>query len=135
MLMKPKIMKRYVRVPTAREIWKSLTTAFYDGIEELQVFSLNQRAFTAKQRGRPLTEFYGKLTKIFSNLDHCDKVVMESPKDVESYRKSIQCLRVNIFLVGLDNELEQIRGEILWKDSVPDLEEAYALVRQEALRR
>jgi len=135
MSMKPAIMKRYIRVPTAREIWKSLTAAFYDGADELQVFSLNQRAFTAKQRGRPLTEYYGELTEIFSELDHRDKVVMESPKDVESYRKSIQRLRVHIFLAGLDNDLEQIRGEILRKDPIPNLEEVYALVRREDLRR
>ena len=60
---------------------------------------------------------------------------MESPNDVESYRKSIQRLRVHIFLAGLDNELEQIRGEILRKDPVPELEEVYALVRRESLRR
>ncbi|KAM7499356.1 hypothetical protein LguiA_023770 [Lonicera macranthoides] len=135
MSMKPEIMKRYIRIPTAREIWKSLSTAFHDGADELQVFSLNQRAFSAKQDGRPISEFYGELTEIFSELDHRDKVVMENPNDMESYRKSIQRLRVHIFLAGLDNELEQIRGEILRKDPIPELESVYALVRREALRR
>ncbi|KAM7470553.1 hypothetical protein LguiA_008736 [Lonicera macranthoides] len=135
MSMKPEIMKRYIRIPTAREIWKSLSTAFHDGADELQVFSLNQRAFTAKQGGRSISEFYGELTEIFSELDHRDKVAMECSNDEESYRKSIQRLRVHIFLAGLDNELEQIRGEILRKDPVPELEAVYAMVRREALRR
>ena len=67
---------------------------------------LNQRAFSAKQSGKSLSEFYDELAEIFSELDHRDKVVIESSKDVESYRKSIHRLRVHIFLVGLDNELE-----------------------------
>lgn len=49
--------------------------------------------------------------------------------DVTSYRKSIQRMRVHIFLAGLDNELEQIRGEIMQKNPVPELRETYAMVQ------
>ncbi|KAH0730316.1 hypothetical protein KY289_001504 [Solanum tuberosum] len=101
--MSPEIMKRYIRLPIAQEIWKALSTAFYDGTDELQ-------------------------------LDHRDKVIMESEKDVSSYRRSIQRQRVHIFLVGLDSEFEQIHGEILRKDPVPELEECYSMVRRESVR-
>ena len=36
----PEIMKRYIRLPTARDIWKALSKAFYDEANELQVFCL-----------------------------------------------------------------------------------------------
>ena len=90
MSMSPEIMKRYIRLPTARDIWKALSKAFYDGADELQVFSLNQKAFSAKQNGRALSVYYGEVMEIFGELDHRDKVVMESEKDVESYQKSVQ---------------------------------------------
>ena len=135
MSMSPEIMKRYIRLPTARDIWKALSKAFYDGADELQVFSLNQKAFSAKQNGRALSVYYGEVMEIFGELDHRDKVVMESEKDVESYRKSVQRQRVHIFLAGLDGEFEQIRGEILRKEPVPELEECYTLVRREFVRR
>ena len=48
MSMSPKIMKRYLRLSTAQEIWRALSNAFYDGSDELQFFTLNQRAFTTK---------------------------------------------------------------------------------------
>ena len=79
--------------------------------------------------------YYGELTEIFSELDHRDKVIMESENDVESYRKSVQRQRVHIFLAGLDGEFEQVRGEILRKDPIPELEVCYALVRRESVRR
>ena len=129
MSMKPEIMKRYLRLPTALDIWNALSKAFYDGSDELQVFVLNQRAFTAKQNNRNLTEYYGELVEIFRELDHRDKVVMKDPDDVKSYQKSIERLRVNIFLAGLDDDFEQVRGEILRKEVAPDLEECYALIR------
>ena len=65
MSMKPEIMKRYLCLPTAREIWVAFSKAFNDQSDELQVFFLNQRAFTANQNGRTLSEYYGELTEIF----------------------------------------------------------------------
>ncbi|GAB2291436.1 hypothetical protein Dimus_025691 [Dionaea muscipula] len=135
MSMKPDIMKRYICLTTTVKICVSLGKAFSDGADELQVFALHQRAFSARQGGRPLSVYYGDLTVIFSELDHRDKVSMEHPNDVTSYRKSVQRQRVHIFLAGLDGEFEQLRGEILRKDPIPELEEAYSLVRREDLRR
>ena len=78
MSMSPEIMKRYLRLPTAQEIWSALSKAFY-GSDELQVFTLNKKAFTVKQSGRSLSEYYGKLIEFFCKLDHQDKVVMKDP--------------------------------------------------------
>ena len=47
MSMSPEIMKCYLRLP-AQEIWSALSKAFYDGSDELQVFTLNKKAFIAK---------------------------------------------------------------------------------------
>ena len=40
--MSSKIMKQYLRLPTAHEIWTALAKAFYDGANESQLFALNQ---------------------------------------------------------------------------------------------
>eukprot|EP00261_Vitis_vinifera_P020257 XP_010651036.1 PREDICTED: uncharacterized protein LOC104879551 [Vitis vinifera] len=129
-----KIMKRYLRLPTAQEIWSALSKVFYDGSDELQVFTLNQKAFTAKQNGRSLSEYYGELIEIFCELDHRDKVVMKDPEDIAAYQKSIERQRVHIFLARLGGDFEQVRGKILRKDPLPDLEKCYALIRREAVR-
>ena len=90
MSMSPEIMKGYLCLPTTQEIWRALSKAFYDGSDELQVFSLNQKAFTAKQSGRSLFEYYGELTEFFCELDHRDKVVMKDLEDIVAYWKSIE---------------------------------------------
>ena len=95
---------------------------------------MNKKAFTAKQSGRSFFEYYRELTEIFCELDHRDKVVMKGLDDIAAYRKSIKRQRVHIFLVGLDGDFEQIRGKILRKDPLPDLEECYALIRREVVR-
>ena len=136
MSMSLEIMKRYLCLPTARDIWSALAKAFSDGSDELQFFfPLNQRAFTAKQNGRPLSVYYGQLTKIFQEFDHHDKVIMKHPDDVQVYRLSIEQLRLHIFLAGLGSDFEQIWGEILCRDSSPDIEECYSIVQREAVCR
>jgi hypothetical protein len=107
----------------------------------MQLFSLNQKAFSLKQMGRLLSIYYGVLVEIFQELDHRDRTIMKDPEDVITYRKSVERLRVHIFLNGLDAEFEQIQGEILRKDpildleeAILDLEEAYAYVRRDAVR-
>lgn len=84
--------------------------------------------------GKTISIYHGELIEIFSELDHRDKVSMECEKDVAAYHKSVQRQRVHIFLAGLDGEFEQIRGEILRKDPVPELEECYLMVRREFVR-
>ncbi|XP_068649541.1 uncharacterized protein [Aristolochia californica] len=131
----PDIMKRYIRLRTARKIWNVLEKAFYDGSDESQLFSLNQRVFSTKQTGHPLSTYYGDLVEIFQKLDHRGRIIMKDPNDVIAYRKSVERLRVHIFLNGLDAEFEQVRGKILRKDPILDLEEVYAYVRRDSVRR
>ena len=50
---------------------------------------------------------------------------MKGPDDTTIYWKSILRQRVHIFLTGLNGDFEQVRGEILHKDLVPDLKECY----------
>ena len=97
------------------------------------MFTLNQKAFTTRKVGNSLSKYYGELTEIFCELDHRDKLVMNDPDEIAAYQKYIELLLLHIFLAWLDGDFEQVRGEILRKDLVPDLEECYAWVRQEAV--
>ncbi|KAB5511940.1 hypothetical protein DKX38_028968 [Salix brachista] len=133
--MNSEIMKRYLRLRTAREIWSALAKAFYDGSDETKIFALNQRAFSIRQSNRPLPTYYGELVEIFQELDYRDNVKMRDPEDLIMYKRAVEKLRTHIFLNGLDAEFEQVQGEILRMDPSLDLESSYAYVRREANRR
>ena len=59
---------------------------------------------------------------------------MKDLEDVVIYKKFVERLRVHIFLAGLDEEIDYVRGEILRKDIIPDLEECYSLIRRADIR-
>ncbi|KAB5573978.1 hypothetical protein DKX38_001172 [Salix brachista] len=59
---------------------------------------------------------------------------MEHPVDIETRQKEVDRLRVYIFLVGLDNNFDQVRGDILRMEPQLELEAAYALIKRESNR-
>ena len=60
---------------------------------------------------------------------------MVDETDIASYQKLLQRQRVHIFFTGLEGDFKQVSSEILRKDPIPELEECYALVRHEDVRR
>lgn len=68
--------------------------------------------------------------EIFQELDHYEQVAM---KESENIQKIYWTPDSAIFFASLNSEFEQVRGEILCKDHIPPLEEAYAHIRRDAL--
>ncbi|KAJ8624757.1 hypothetical protein MRB53_033287 [Persea americana] len=59
---------------------------------------------------------------------HCDK-------DINVYQEWLERQRVYLFLGGLDDEFEQVRGEVLCKESPLELQGSNAFVRRESDRK
>ena len=127
------IMERNLCGPTTHDIQSALSLVFYDENDELQVFSLNQKTFIAKQSGKSLSKFYKELVENFQEFNHCDKVVIKDVDNIVVFKKSIDRLKVHIFLAGLDGDFEQIYKKILLEELVPNQEECYFFVRHEVV--
>jgi hypothetical protein len=133
--MKPEIMKRYIRLSTSKEIWDSLKVAYFDENDEARIYSLNQKASRLRKNSRPLATYFGEQTEIFQELDHFNRVSMECENDIKMFQKSTERQRVYIFLGGLDDRFDQVRGEVLRNDPALGLQASYAYVRREADRK
>ncbi|KAH9696165.1 retrovirus-related pol polyprotein from transposon RE1 [Citrus sinensis] len=133
--MSPSLMQRFIRLPTAKDIWEAVSKTFYDGTDETCIFELNQRSFSTKQDGRPLPTYYNELVAIFQEIDHRTTTQEGTVEGVLQLHSAMARLRVHIFLSGLDSEFEQVRGEILRKDPKLDLESTYAYVRRDYQQR
>lgn len=129
--MKPELMKRHIRLPIAAEIWRALKTVFVDEKNEVKIYTLNQKAFRIRQSGWPISVYFGEFYEIFQELDHYNKIAMTCEKDIKIYQELQEQQRVYIFLGGLDDEFEQVHGEILRRDPLPGLQASYAYVRRE----
>ena len=60
---------------------------------------------------------------------------MECPTNIKNYNHLLQEDRVYIFLDGLDDQLDKIRGDVLQMHPFPTIEQAYTHVRREAIQK
>ncbi|KAI9191791.1 hypothetical protein LWI28_013499 [Acer negundo] len=132
--MQPNQMKQFIRYDTANQVWDPIKKTYFDGSDEAKIYDLHKRSFTMKQNGAPIANYYSELTEIFQELDQLNPSNMKHPSDIEIRRKEIDRLGVYIFLVGLDNNFDQIRGEILRMEPKPEPEAAYTHIKRESNR-
>ncbi|KAL4555898.1 hypothetical protein LXL04_038530 [Taraxacum kok-saghyz] len=129
--MTPPLIRRFIRLQTAAEIWEAVGKTFYDGTDETQLFELNRKSFTTRQNGRTLPAYYNELVSIFQDIDTRLTTQEDTVAETVSLSKTLSRLRVHIFLAGLDSEFNQARSEILRKDPPLSLESCYAYIRKD----
>ncbi|KAL6323413.1 hypothetical protein AAG906_038982 [Vitis piasezkii] len=82
---------------------------------------------------RLLEKYYNDLQGLWHEIDFRPNP-MECAVDIHNYNLLLQEDRVYVFLDGLDDRLDKIRGDVLQLRPFPTVEQAYAHVRREALR-
>lgn len=87
-----------------------------------------------KQNGESIISYFGKLKKIWQQLDDIDDCTMECASDITKYTVKVNAQRVYVFLAGLDSQLDGVRGRILATKPLPNIQSVYALVCAEANR-
>ncbi|KAM1025521.1 hypothetical protein PS2_038372 [Malus domestica] len=112
------------------QVWDAIKKTYSNGSNEAKIYYLHKRSFTMKQNGASIANYYSNLTEIFQELDQLSPTNMKDPNDILSRQQEIERLRVYIFLAGLDNKFDQIRGEILRMEPKPGLEGAYSHVKR-----
>ena len=87
-----------------------------------------------KQAGGSLEKYYNDLQGLWREIDFHRPNPMECAIDIHIYNLLFQEDKVYVFLDGLDDRLDKIRGDVLQLCPFPTVEQAYAHVRREALR-
>ncbi|KAG6735710.1 hypothetical protein POTOM_061640 [Populus tomentosa] len=118
----------------SKQVWDAIKQTYLDGADEAKIYDLHRRSFIMRQAGASVAKYYSELIEIFQELDQLNPSTMEHPSDIEIRRKEVNRLRVYIFLAGLNNNFDQIRGEILRMEPKPELEVAYAHIKRESNR-
>ncbi|GAV58088.1 UBN2_3 domain-containing protein, partial [Cephalotus follicularis] len=65
----PSLISNFIRFPTAKAIWDSIATTFFDGKDTSQVYDLKRRATRMKQDGGPIEKYYNGLQGIWREID------------------------------------------------------------------
>ena len=59
--MDPSLIANFIRFPTAKQVWDSAATTYFDGTDTSQVYDLRHRVTCMKQVGGSIEKYYNDL--------------------------------------------------------------------------
>lgn len=90
--MEPELLGLFIDLPTAKDIWDSVSQTFYDGADESQFYELRCKAIRTNQNDRPVNLYYAELNSIWQEIDKRRPIkIMISKLERVKYKK-IECM-------------------------------------------
>ena len=93
------------------------------------------RAISAKQGNRTVTVYANELKGLCKELNHYRQIEIKCTDDAVTLKKITECDRTYGFLAGINQEFDQVRVQILCKETLPALDTVISIVLAEESRR
>ncbi|XP_057529718.1 uncharacterized protein LOC130808253 [Amaranthus tricolor] len=129
------LINQFLDYTIAKDLWKGIEVLLCSGRDELQIFDLSSQANNIKQNQDPLEIYYGKLTKIWKEIDRRQPNPMIHAEDITIFNTFIQKQWLFQFLAGINETFDKEKRDLLNLDLLPTVDMAYATIRREISRR
>ena len=92
-------------------------------------------AISEKQGNRTVTDYANELKGLCKELNHYRQIEIKCTDDAVTLKKITECDRTYGFLAGINQEFDQVRVQILCKETLPALDTVISIVLAEESRR
>ncbi|XP_034696491.1 uncharacterized protein LOC117929247 [Vitis riparia] len=133
--MTPDIGENFLSFDTAKEIWDIAKETFSDKENTSEIIQIEGILHDLRQGNLTVTEYFNTLTRLWRQLDTFEVHNWNCVTDGLLYKKIVEGKRVFKFLLGLNKNLDEIRGRIMGVKPLPSLREAFSEVRREESRK
>ncbi|KAF7810397.1 uncharacterized protein G2W53_037140 [Senna tora] len=123
------LANHFIYFPSALSLWKELETRY--GLScGPQIYQIQRLINTFQQGNDPVSTYYGRLYKCWDELHRL------MPRTICTYaanktNEEIDCsLKLNQFLMGLNDTYDALRSQILAMKPKPSVSEAFSMVAQ-----
>ncbi|XP_047179225.1 uncharacterized protein LOC124846055 [Vigna umbellata] len=120
---------------STKAIWNATEQTYSKAKDTAQIYEVKVKTMATKQGTKTITEYANQLKSLWMELDNYRVIKAKCYEDSTILREYIEQDRVYDFLVGLNQEYDQVRIQILGKEKVPELNEVMAIIRSEESRR
>ncbi|GAV56647.1 UBN2_3 domain-containing protein [Cephalotus follicularis] len=133
--MDTEIGQNFLFYGSAKEIWDAAKEIYSDNENTAEFFEIKCVLHDIRQGDLTVTQYYNTLSQYWQQLDIFEESDWECPGDHLKYRKIMEKERIVKFLVGLNKNLDEVRGRIFGTKPLPSLWEAFSKVRREESRK
>ena len=104
----------------AREIWETVRQT-YSKMQDVALIYEIKTKITTKQGTLSITEYYNVMKGLWLELDYYQNFQMKCSEDAAMLLKSVERERLFEFLAGLNLKFNQVRVQVLGKETLPSL--------------
>ncbi|KAK6784041.1 hypothetical protein RDI58_017495 [Solanum bulbocastanum] len=115
---------------SAHQVWLDLKKCF-DKINGSRIYQLHRSIFTLTQGTSSVSSYYTRLRNIWYEYDSILPPPSCDCHKAKDYVEQMQYQRLLQFLIGLSDRYSHARGQILMMPSLPNVDQAYAIVIQD----
>lgn len=133
--MTTKVRENFLLFRTAKEIWEAARETYSSTENSSELFEIETRLYDLRQGELSVTQYFNTLTCCWLQLDLYEFYSWKCPNDSALYRKIVEQKRTIKFLLGLNKDLDEVRGRIMGIKPLPIIWEAFAEVRREEIGR
>ncbi|RVW87783.1 Retrovirus-related Pol polyprotein from transposon TNT 1-94 [Vitis vinifera] len=119
---------------TAKEIWDAARETYSNIDNTSAIFEIKSILQDLRQGDSTVTEYFNILTRYWQQLDIYEELVWKCPEDGLLYKKVIEKERIYKFLLGLNKNLDEVRGRVLSIKPLPSVREVFSEIRREESR-
>ncbi|RVW34501.1 Retrovirus-related Pol polyprotein from transposon RE1 [Vitis vinifera] len=120
---------------TAKDIWDAAKETYSSSENTSELFQVESTLHDFHQGEQSVTQYYNTLTRYWQQLDLFETHSWKCSDDAATYRKIMEQKRLFKFFLGLNRELDDVRGRIMGIKPLPSLREAFSKVRREESRK
>ncbi|GMJ04700.1 hypothetical protein HRI_004139200 [Hibiscus trionum] len=129
------ISRTYLFFKTAKETWDAIKENYSDLGNASQVFEIKLKLKDIRQGTLKVTQYYNNLKILWQELDMYYEADWGEGSEHTKFMDHLNKERLYEFLAGLNRDLDEVRGRILGRTTLPTIGEAFAEVRREEKRR
>ena len=128
------IGENFMYYGTAKEIWDAARETYSNIDNTSAIFEIKSILQDLRQGDSTVTEYFNILTRYWQQLDIYEELVWKCPEDGLLYKKVIEKERIYKFLLGLNKNLDEVRGRVLSIKPLPSVREVFSEIRREESR-
>lgn len=127
--MKSDISQDFMNVSFTFDLWQDLHEKFTQNSGP-QIFHLEHELYQTKQGNLSVAAYFSKLKRYWDELKDLEGLPSCTCGGMNPILAKIERSKLNQFLLNLNDEFENVRGQILATDPLPSLKRTYYLVQQ-----
>ncbi|GAV63817.1 UBN2_3 domain-containing protein, partial [Cephalotus follicularis] len=127
--------ENFIYYQTTKEIWDATRETYSNKDNTSAIFEIKGILHDLRQGEMTITDYFNALMRYWQQLDMLEDIKWHCPEDTQQYKKILEKERIYKFLLGLNKELDEVRGRILSIKPLVSVKSSLRYVEKKVARR